>query len=83
MFRKKAVEARTFELSNIGKDPLASIDKYLEATLIAENLLGSIDDDKLKELQRMFQMHKWREWIIAGIIGALIGFFLNLISKIF
>lgn len=68
-YKAAAQDARTTELKNIGKNPLAAIEKYKKATRLGISILECIDPDK----SQAYQKFKLRHWLTENGLNLLIG----------
>jgi len=78
-FRKKAQDARNFEINNIGSNPIESIKRYKETIAIGYNLLESVDRDKLRKLNIFKTIITTKECIITIILGMISAFIFGII----
>ena len=79
-FKKNVIEARHFEVKNIGNDPLGSIEYYDKANVAGFDLFYELDvtkvedlDNALKKSSRVFTAKNIVLSIITGSIVALLS----------
>jgi len=71
-FLNKGLEAREFEMNNIGNAPLETILKYETANTTGLELLKSLDEIKFIQYKKWTRIFKTKEFV-AGIIASIIA----------
>ncbi len=71
-FMSKAREARTYEMSHVGNNPLKSIDKYEEVNKIGNELLSKLDEIKAKTITHWSRIFKTKEFLL-GVLASLVA----------
>lgn len=69
-FIDKARAARKFEMSNVGNNPIASIEPYEEVNEIGNKLLGRLDEIKAKTITHWSKIFTTKEFLI-GVAASL------------
>lgn len=72
--RKLAQEARGIEMSLVGVQPMASLDKYKEVVKYGYKLIDTIDEHKIREIKSLKTFISTKEFITGIIAGILTGF---------
>lgn len=71
LFMKRAKEARSFEMKNIGNDPIQSVQYYEAVNQIGFELLDSLDEIKLSDVVKSINSKK-RTYTIKELIFSII-----------
>jgi hypothetical protein len=80
-FMSSGRSARSFEMSHVGSNPLESIDRYEEVNKIGNELLGKLDEIKLKTITHWLKFFTTKEYIsgfLTSFIAAVIFHFISL-----
>ena len=76
-FKKLAKEARSLELSEVGREPLKAVEAYKKAVDLGLSIINSIDDSKGNIAEKYKFKSKAGELIASAIIGFIIGLLTN------
>ena len=71
-FINKARAARKFEMSNVGNNPIASIEPYEEVNTIGNQLLGQLDEIKAQTITHWGRIFTTKEFLF-GVTASLIA----------
>ncbi|MDO9517890.1 MAG: hypothetical protein Q7J10_07575 [Methanosarcinaceae archaeon] len=71
--RKMAQEARGIEMSLVGVEPIASLDKYKEVVKFGYELIDTIDENKIQEIKSLKTFISTKEFITGIVAGILTG----------
>lgn len=71
--RKLAQEAREIEMTTIGLEPIASLDKYKEVVRGGYELIDAIDENKIREIKSLKRLIYTKEFITGMVIGIITG----------
>ncbi|RZN14043.1 MAG: hypothetical protein EF812_06465 [Methanosarcinales archaeon] len=71
--RKLAQEARRIEMTSLGLDPIAPLDKYKEVVKGGYELIDTIDENKMQEIRSLKRFVSTKEFIIGMAVGILAG----------
>ena len=68
-----AQEARGIEMSLVGVEPIASLDKYKEVVKYSYELIDTIDENKIREIKSLKTFISTKEFITGIVAGILTG----------
>ncbi|HJH31159.1 MAG TPA: hypothetical protein C5S50_02990 [Methanosarcinaceae archaeon] len=76
--KKLAQEARRIELTSIGLASMTSLSKYKEVVKDSYELIDTIDEDKLRDINTLKRFVFSKEFIIGIIAGLISGYLLHI-----
>lgn len=68
-----AAEARQSEITNVGRDPLASVGVYYDAAKMLKDALDQVDEDKIQSFKKFSLGRFFRDQMAGLIVGVIAG----------
>jgi len=71
--RRLAQEAREIEMTAVGLEPIAALNKYKEVVRDGYELIDTIDETKIREIRSLKRFISTKEFIVGIVVGILAG----------